>query len=146
MNNIPKNIQKLIKNLREQDNRITSNPIFMVQRKERTYGFDMNYSDDHIWLDRGDEIYDEELIAELNRKDENYDDIDSRYYKCYYRDDWINVQPFFTEVAANQYLDINAHNLDGRENCRIYVESGYRNEEWRIIRDYFLTLGAKEGD
>lgn len=144
--NIPKNIQKLIKNLREQDNRITNIPIFMVQRKERKYGFDNGYADNHIWLDRGDEVYDEELITELNRKDFDYEDINSRYYKCYYQDDWINVQPFFTEVAANEYIACNGHNLGGRENCRIYVESGYRNAEWQMIRDYFLTLDAKEVD
>jgi hypothetical protein len=144
--NIPLNIKKLIKNLREQDNRITFNPQFMVQRKERTYGFDSNCSDNYIWLDRGDEVCDEDLIAELNRKDSDYEDIDSRYYKCYYRDDWINVQPFFTEVAANEYISCNGHNLGGRENCQIYVESGYRNTEWEMIRDYFLTLDSKEGD
>jgi hypothetical protein len=143
--NIPENIQKLIKNLREQDGRMTFNPIFMVQRKEREYGFSGDYADDYIWLDLGDEVCDEELIAELNRKDSDYEDIDPRYYKCYYKDDWINVQPFFTEVAANEYLDCNAHNLGGRENCRIYVESGYRNSEWKMIRDYFLTLDVKEG-
>jgi excinuclease UvrABC helicase subunit UvrB len=133
-------IKELIKNLREQNNRITANPIFTVQRKERIYGLDSSYSDDHIWLDQGDEIYDEDLIMELNRKDYDFEDIDKRYYKCYYRDEWINVQPFFTEVAANRYLDINGHNLGGRENCRIYVESGYRNAEWQAIREYFLNL------
>ena len=130
-------IKELIKNLREQDNRITENPIFMLQVKERIYGFDDGYSDNHIWLDRGDEIYDEDLIAELNQKDENYDEIDKRYYKCYYREEWLNKMPFFTEVGAKNYIAINGHNLGEH---RIYVESGYRNAEWAMIREYFLTL------
>ncbi len=130
-------IKQLIESLRTQDNRITANPIFMVQQKDRTYGFDSSYSDEFIWIDRGDEVYDEDLIAELNHKDEEMEDIDKRYYKCYYRDHWLAVQPFFTEVAAKNYLQINGHNL---HEARIYVESGYRNYEWQAIREYFLNL------
>jgi hypothetical protein len=131
-------LAELIKNLREQDNRITANPIFMVQSLNRNYGYDDGYGSGHIWLDRGDEIYDEDLIKELDRKDEEYEEIDSRYYKCYYRDEWINKQPFFTEAAAKEYIRVNGHNL-----CepRIYVESGWRNDEWNFIREYFLSLG-----
>lgn len=144
--NIPQNIQHLIKNLREQDNRMTSNPIFMAQKKETTYGFDSGWADEFIWVDRGDEVYDEELISKLNWKDENYEEIDPRYYKSYFKTDWVNVQPFFTEDAANNYIQTNGHNLGGAENCRVYVESGWRNDEWAMVRDYFLTLDAKEGD
>jgi hypothetical protein len=143
---IPESIRKIIKNLRGQDGRCTNLPIFCVQKKERTYGFDPHWSDEFIWMDRSEEVYDEDLLAVLNKKDEMHDDIDYRFYKCYYRDTWLSVQPFLTEVGAQAYIDCNAHNLGGKENCRIYVESGWRNAEWQEIRSFLLTLDAKATD
>lgn len=41
-------IARMARDIRTQDNRCTHEPIFLVQRQRRTYGFDPAYTDDHI--------------------------------------------------------------------------------------------------
>lgn len=136
---IPDTIIRIAENLRTQDNRITSDPIFIVQQKTRVWlGDSGDYSDTHIWVNSDwDEVYDEDKIAELNVLDENGEDIPERYYKSYYRDEWRAVQPFFTEAGAQAYIAINGHNLT---EPRIYVESGWRNAEWQELREWLMSL------
>ncbi len=127
-------------NLHTQDNRITANPIFLVQQKRRVYGFEE--SDSYIWVDENDcEEVDDEKHAELEEADVHDHHHDGSttegYRKSYYVDEYVFVQPFLTEHGANEYLKTNAHNL--RE-PRIYVESGYRNEEWRMVREHLMGL------
>ena len=56
---------------------------------------------------------------------------------------WVDVQPFFTEQGAEDYLAINRHNL---RLPRIYVKSAYRNVEWQYVRDELIpTMAALEG-
>lgn len=131
MNDIP----TIASNLATQDNRITANPIFLVQQKRRIYG--LEESDHYIWVDEcGEEVHDSDEIAQLDFKDEG-GDLDEGYRKSYYRDEYVFVQPFFTEHGARSYIKINGHNL--RE-PRIYVESGYRNEEWQTVRAHLMGL------
>jgi hypothetical protein len=140
MNDIP----TIAANLATQDGRMTSFPIFLVQQKRRIHG--LEESDEYIWvsLDTCEEV-DEEKAAELEDADYHDHHRDGYgtegYRKSYYRDEYVFVQPFFTEVGAQRYIDINGHNL--RE-PRIYVESGYRNEEWETIRAHLMGLEAKE--
>jgi len=143
--NIPKNIQKLIKNLREQDNLGTNLPQYIVQTKERIYYCDYG-SGDYVWVDEDFNEADEDKQKELGEQNDwqlSYENAQEGWHKVPYKDIWHNKQPFFTHVAAQEYIDGNKHNLI---EPRIYVESGYCNTEWQMIRDYFLTLDAKEGD
>lgn len=64
------------------------------------------------------------------------------YTEVGYRDIWVNVQPFFTRVGAEAYLEINGHNL---KEPRIYVESAYRNAEWQAIRKFLQEPGVEDG-
>jgi len=122
-------------NLHTQDNRITANPIFLVQQKHRVYG--LEESDQYIWIDpSGEEVDDPDEIAQLDFKDEG-GDLDGDYRKSYYRDEYVFVQPFFTEHGAQAYIKVNGHNL--RE-PRIYVEGGYRNAEWELVRTHLMGL------
>lgn len=136
MNDIP----TISHNLHTQDNRITETPIFVVQQKRRIYGFEEGYTYDSVWVDQDGECADDKA-AELEAADiagefpRNEDDED--YRRVWYRDEWVFVQPFFTEQGAKDYIAINGHNL--RE-PRIYVESGYRNEEWRIVREHLMAF------
>lgn len=143
-------------NLHTQDNRITANPIFLVQQKHRTGGFEESYADQHVWIRDGEEV--DDVIAALldeadktgssvithpddeDRLDKTVREVDD-YRKVYYRDEYVFVQPFFTEHGAQEYIRANGHNL--RE-PRIYVESGYRNAEWAAVREYLMAQ-AKEG-
>ncbi len=143
--------------LREQDNAWTHEPIFMVQRHCRTYGFDPAYSDNPVFVTNdefhevtidpaGDDPYTcphcEEPLTKDAVDDECCQACDELFdvgddlclTKTAFQDTWENVQPFFTRAGAEEYLRINGHNLRGKEPPRIYVEGSTRNAEWRLIR------------
>ena len=121
-----------------QDNACTAEPIYLVQQKKRTYGFDPEYGDDNYsWIH--DEDY--EWIADENEH-ALLDQMDSWWWegerpkhweKVFYVDTWEFVQPFFTERGARAYIEANKHNLT---EARIYVDSGYRNNEWIFLREF----------
>lgn len=76
-------------------------------------------------------------------KKEHFLDFCSEHYtEVGYRDIWVNVQPFFTRVGAEAYLEINGHNL---KEPRIYVESAFRNAEWQAMRKLLQNRGLEDG-
>lgn len=105
-----------------QDNRITAEPIFVVQRHRRDYGYDPNYADECslVWLDgEGNEVPEDEA-----------DDLDG-FTLTSYRDRWESVQPFLTLAAAEEFAE--GMRRKGDE-YRVYVDSGHRNHEWQWLR------------
>lgn len=231
---IQQRLLKMAKEIVSQDNAFTHEPIFMVQRHRRTYGFDTAYTDDYVYVTSDDygEVsleerrreYDEAMADEdtdaddkdvgvtprdkwlessyphtikhmkymdymrafyagqadgtvlsykLKNNDEwskTYDpaeadteelrdklyaahverckedhfkdwcDENENYTKTAFQDTWENVQPFFTRAGAEEYLQRNGHNLRGREEPRIYVDSAFRNAEWQTIREMLIAL------
>lgn len=121
------------RNVNTQDNRITANPLFVVEQKVRDYGLDpAHHSHGSIWLDSsGEEVDESELPSE---------DARDHYTEVFYQERWEHVQPFFTEKGAQDYLAINGHNLG---ETRIYVEGGHRNEEWATIREFLSQLSLQ---
>lgn len=157
---LQKQLVAMAKEIHTQDNEITANPIFMVQRHRRTYGFDPAYSDNPVWLENDDHVeitdFSEYQCPECD-KALSRDEFEDEYCaacsrsleqlhvtKTAYQDTWENVQPFFTRKGAEEYLRINGHNLDGKEKPRIYVESAYRNAEWIAIRKMLARLNLSE--
>ena len=142
---IPRDILDIAERLRTQDNRITADPIFVVQEEKRVYGMDASYSDNIAWL-HADECH--EVDAKLARRLEKlfWDScepktqkrIDERYTRTGYFDEWVNVQPFFTEDAADAYCDTQKHRHKGK--LRVFADSAYRNPEWRAVRKFLLSL------
>lgn len=130
-----KEIGKLI---REQDNRITDCPLFIVQEKIRDYGWDSQYCDDYKWLDRDNE-HSEASETRGRRLDALYDDGRDvePYEKAYYRDRWEFVTACFTEQGCKDFLKRDGHN---HNECRIYAAGSYRNEEFRAVREYLKGL------
>lgn len=122
--------------IRTQDNRITDQPIFIVQQKRRIYGLDDGYSSDFVWID-GEESYTEEERAE--RDAERADDglPPAEYRRCGYIDIWEFVTACFTEQGCKDYLRLDGHNL--RE-PRIYAAGSYRNAEFRAVRSFLMAL------
>lgn len=114
-----------------QDNRITADPIFVVQQRHRIYGFDPDYSDDVVWLD--------EECNEMDCGDEEGEE--SEYTRTAYVDQWEFVTACFTEAAADAYIAANSHNL---KEPRVYVESGHRNQEWKDIRRALMAMAGGE--
>lgn len=150
---IPQSLIDIAVNLATQDNRITSDPIFLVQKKVRQTGMDLDYCDRSIWLDcanDGDEVTDLEQIERLNELEEKYPLSQEEknelgdYLKTGYIDHWETVQPFFTEKAARQFVESNAHRYDP-DSLRIYVDSAYRNPEWQAVRNFLLSLVKMPG-
>ena len=130
--------------LRTQDNRATDAPIFLVEEKRRVYGFDPAYADkDEIdWIDsEGDEADAEEharLEAEYQETGEEPDD----WTRTAYQDEWHFVTACFTEKGCLDYIARNGHNHRGE--LRTYAAGSHRNEEWRTIRSFLLSLGEQK--
>ena len=125
--------------LKTQDNRCTADPIFLVEECERITGMDSEYVDDYVWYDlENHSEADEEETKMLEDLDDKLEDIPNQWQKCYYFDKWKTVQSFFTEKAAQQYVDSCYYRHRGK--LRVYADSLYRNHEMKMIRDYILNL------
>ncbi len=120
--------------VRTQNNRADQNPIFAVQEKRRIRGMDSGFTDDYYWQRTSGSVSQEE-VERLEALDV---EADGDFYKVYYIEQWVFVMPFFTEKAAQLYIDENAHNLG---ETRIWAYSAYRNKEWIAIRK--MLMGAK---
>ena len=127
-------LREIGQELKTQGNRITSDPIFLVQEKRRIWGMDSDYSDKYVWVN--EDGYELELEQE-EFTDLEMGDVPAGYSEVNYEDIWVTVQPFFTEKAANNYIAENSHRLN---QPRTYVISGYRNSEWQDVRNYLKEL------
>lgn len=131
-----------------QDNRHTAEPIFVVQRRVRDWGYEQGWADDFCWVDAEecDDISDPDRIAAIEQIVATEGEPPDGVRRVGYRDRWEFVQPFFTEAAARRYLEDNRHNLEGPEPPRIYVESAWRNCEWKAIRRIAMSyVSADDG-
>jgi len=135
---IPAQLRAAGELVRTQDNRITAEPMFCVQQRIRDYGFSVDYTDNHVWIERdeGREADAEQAaILDAGRK------VDGVYPEGFvrtgYRDRWEFVTACFTKAGADAYIAANGHNLT---EPRIYVESGYRNTEWIAVRAFLKGL------
>lgn len=144
------NITEIGSLLKTQDNRITADPIFMVQERHRVYGLNPEFSDDCEWrdVDSGDYVpatpeQAPELDRLLSANLPTYID-DVEFDQIYYTDIWINVQPFFTEAAAQQWISNNQHNYE--RPLRIYAESAHNNPEWKAIRRWLMLKARSDSD
>lgn len=125
--------------IRTQDNRITNQPIFIVQQKVIDWGYGSEYAEDYKWIDNSDGEYpeaDEELAAELEEM-VGYGDVTAGWEKVYYKERWEFVTACFTEQGCKDYIEINGHNLN---ETRIYAEGSYRNNEYRAVREAILAI------
>lgn len=130
-----------------QDNRITADPIFVVEQRKRVYGFDPDYASDVdiVWVyDDGD--LDEVPADEAKPLEEVYRSTREEpegYRRLAFQDTWEFVTACFTERGCEDYIAANGHNL---KEPRIYVHSAYRNREWRAIRQHLAEMSATSRD
>lgn len=135
-------LREIGKLLQVQDNRGTAEPIFLVQRKEREFGIAPGYTDTFVWVDSESlEEVDSETAAIIEATLGEGEEVDARYYRVGYRERWEYVTTCFTEQAANQFIEDNRHNLG---DARVYVDSGWRNPEWKAVRSALLVLPDAE--
>lgn len=149
---IPQALRDIAANLASQNGRMTKHPQYLAQKKRRQTGLDTDYCDDTIWIDQAgdcEEVTDSALIERLEELEGKYPLTDkeeaelSDYIKTGYMDHWETLQPFFTEAAAQQFIDSIAHRHDPGT-LRIYVESAYQNAEWQAIRNFLLSLNPSK--
>ena len=140
---IPEELRKIGELLRTQDNRITDQPIFTVQQKRLVYGFDPDYADgdEHVaWLIEDQAIHKgDEGFAELEARYQEELVIPDDYTRTCYQVEWEFVTACFTEQGCKDYITSNGHNL---KEPRIYADGSYRNHEYRLVRDWLMSLDA----
>lgn len=137
---IPPELLEIAENLATQDNRITDQPLFIVQQK-RTYVTEENYNDSRYeWreTESGDHCKADPLRAKR---------LEAIYQRTYEKpkgwerycvfDVWEFVTACFTEQGCKDYIAINGHNL--RE-PRIYADGSFRNHEYQAVRNFLLQL------
>jgi len=125
-----------------QDNRITDQPMFIVQQRRRMYGLDTGYCDNFIWLCCEDE-YNEASAEEADALEAEYQDTGRArdgWQRTGYIDQWEFVTACFTEQGCIDYLKLDGHNLN---EPRIYAEGSYRNEEFRAVRNSLIALARR---
>lgn len=133
----PSFLATLGERLRTQDNRITAEPIFIVQQRKRIYGLDTQWSDSEdsvAWLFENEEWpADDADRIEAEAYFEEHGEEPDGWTRTGFVDEWVFVTACFTEQGCKDYLAVNGHNL---KEPRIYVESGWRNAEWIALRKW----------
>lgn len=138
------NIREIAGRLVTQDNRITDCPIFIVEEKRRTYGFDPQWSDDNeiVWLngpnDNAEADPDEHKRLEAAWQETGDEEQD--WTRTAYQDTWEYVTACFTEAGCQEYIRVNKHNHRGE--LRIYAATSWRNAEFRAVRDLLVALAG----
>ncbi len=133
------NIHEIAEQIRTQDNACTDKPMFVVQSRKRSYGLDDAYSDSHVWItaDECEEVTDEDEIEKLDLQYEETGVEPDNYIRTMFMDIWEHKTTCLTRKGAEDYIEEMSHHMT---DPRIYVESGYRNREWEVVRDFLKTL------
>lgn len=146
---IPEELMWISEKLHTQDNRMTANPIFLIQGELRIGpiqdGFvsDMMFHDPEILHTYYEDNTDPDKWTELMEQYESAtlpDPIMSGGYESV----WKTIQTCFTEAGCDRYFRENGHNLGFYHDTRVYVDTLNRNLEMIEIRDFLLGLHDSE--
>jgi hypothetical protein len=126
--------------LRTQSNwHITSDPMYLVRRKERIYGIEAGYEDACTWIhiEEGEEATQNtiNLLEARFHKDGTSETKNYRRVGYVERDE--HIQTFLTEAAAQEFMQRNKHRYG---DMHLYVDYGYRNWEWQEVRKHLMSL------
>ncbi|EHW84266.1 ead/Ea22-like family protein [Escherichia coli] len=127
-------------NIRTQDNRITSEPMFCVYQK-REIVVDSDYDYDRIvWVDEDGNEANKRQSRRLKLLHENFREPPEKWRRVAVKDIDEFVTCCFTEQGCKDYLAANGHNL---RLPFIYVKSGFRNAEYIGIRNWLAGIRIK---
>lgn len=142
---------KHLQSILTQDSLCTSDPVYVVYQK-RQIVVPRGHSDNYTLLNIRDcetEMSPEEfqdLCIRQNRGEEVFDSFDNKFNEYHWEEEYYQeIDKFcvacFTRRGAEDYISANWHNL-----CKpyIFVESGYRNQEWISIRTALIKAAEKE--
>lgn len=131
-------IINIANNICTQDNRITDQPIFVVEKSvmiitDPDYGYD---AEEWINTESGDyEKAEDDQVIVLNKMKSNGDDT-AEWKKFYLKEVWEFVTACFTEQGCKDYLALNGHDIG---KSRIYAYGSYRNNEYQTVRDFLIS-------
>jgi len=130
-------LKKIKDRMKGQDNRCTADPIYVVQQKRRIFGVKHGYTDNFAWTDDDGNVIDcnDPEAEEMNEYYDNNYEWPEGWTRTGYIEEWVFVQPFFSFIGAEKYIEANRHNL---EEPRVYVDSAYRNDEWKAVREVLM--------
>ena len=125
-----RDIYDIAQDMRTQDNRCTSHPLFLVQTRIRTPGMSPDYYHEYFWYneDTGEEAADD-AVGDLE---------ENGFEKIYYSMCTVTVSTHFTLRAAEEFIERNAHNFGTP--LQVYVESAYNCPEIIAVREHLLKL------
>lgn len=127
-------------NIRTQDNRITSDPMFCVYQKcEIVVDADYDY-DRIVWVDEDGNEANKRQSRRLELLHENFREPPEKWRRVAVKDIDEFVTCCFTEQGCKDYLAANGHNL---RLPFIYVKSGFRNAEYIGIRNWLAGIRIK---
>lgn len=140
---VPDTLAGISENLRTQDNRITSEPMFCVYQKQEIVA-DAEYDHDRIvWVDEDGLEANEHQRMRLELLHDNCREAPAKWRRVAVKEIDEFVTCCFTEQGCKDYLACNGHNL---RLPFIYVKSGFRNAEYIALRNWLMTNGFTVGD
>lgn len=132
-----KGLAEIGNQLLTQDNRITDQPIFVVEKSVMVvtnpdYGYD---KEEWVNTESGDyETASETKSRRLNALEDGCRETGD-WEKIYLKETWQFVTACFTEQGCKDFLEINGHNI-GKN--RIYAYGSFRNHEYQAVRNYLI--------
>lgn len=139
---LPDEFARIGENLRTQDNRVTSDPMFCVFQK-REIVTDEDYEHDRIvWIDEDGNEATAHQRRRLELLHENSREAPEKWRRIAVKEINDFVTCCFTEQGCKDYLACNGHNL---RLPFIYVKSGFRNAEYQNMRNWLLAGDTVEG-
>jgi len=130
-------LNEISHSINTQDNRMTDQPIFIVQKKIKLNCMEGYNEDGHWWIKDGEEETNELRCKRLDLLLENDWREYGNYEKVCYQEHWEFVTACFTEQGCKDFIAIEGHNLG---ETRIYADGSYRNLEFRKVRDFLKGI------
>ena len=132
-------ISKIGELINTQDNRITDQPIFVVEKRvlvvtDPDYGYE-----DEEWVNTQSGDYQRADATKAGRLDALRDGCrdTTPWEKFFLTETWQFVTSCFTEQGCKDFLAINGHNIG---KSRIYAYGSYRNHEYQSVRKMLSGL------
>ena len=137
---IPESFKTISDNIRTQDNRATSHPLFAVMQK-REIVVDGDYDHDRfVWVDEEGQEATDHQKRRLDLFIKNFREPPEKWRHLAVKEINEFVTACFTEQGCKDYLDANGHNL---RYPFIYAFSAYRNAEFIAVREW-LAKGIND--
>jgi hypothetical protein len=126
---------------RKDNTHCTRDPIYTVQKERRVYWIEDGEEEGAVWIEDGEEC-DSALSARLERRHRRGWELPERYQRCGFKITWEFVDVFLSIDAAKAAVE----SLNRRHGSahRLYVESGYRNQEWQMLQRLLISIAEQQ--